>query len=455
MNLLPGVEKLALKVGNIPIITRVLDTARALKPRKIHVVVAPTAPAVRELLAPDIEVIVQPEPIGTADAAMRVVAEKLPPKGSVLFLPGSAPLISFHTLMPMTRVEHLAVLCSNLEEDFDVGSGKEFLVWDDSGETLQDIVQEDPENWPGDIEIEETGKISPEMVYADIIAAPIEWLKIRLPNAIEQAQQEGKSAELSRLVKLAHEDDMPIENHWTDKPLEWRDIGTFVDLEIVERQINANTVRDLQLSGTRMADSSTVQVRGELKCAKGVEIDANTIFDGKVVLGKNVRIGTNCVVKDSSLGDNTVLEPFSHIEGCTSGAGCRIGPFARIRPDTRLGDGAKIGNFVETKASVIGDGAKAGHLSYLGDSEIGARTNVGAGTITCNYDGEEKHRTKIGDEAFVGSGVQIVAPVTIGDGAYIAAGSTITEDVASGKLAIARARQVEKKPKARKKKGKS
>jgi len=190
-----------------------------------------------------------------------------------------------------------------------------------------------------------------------------------------------------------------------------------------------------------LADPSRIDVRGALECGRDVSIDVNCVFEGKVVLGDGVRIGPNCVLRDVTLGAGSEVFAFSHLESSEIGARCRLGPYARLRPGSSLADEVHVGNFVEVKASRLGVGSKANHLSYIGDSEIGSKVNVGAGTITCNYDGVSKHRTVIEDECFIGSDTTLVAPVRIARGSYIGAGSTITRDTPAGQLTLARAKQ--------------
>ena len=202
--------------------------------------------------------------------------------------------------------------------------------------------------------------------------------------------------------------------------------------------------KDILDQGITVADPSRLDVRGEVVSGKDCSIDINVILEGNVELKDNVSIGPNCVIKNSKIGSNTKIEAFSHIEGAEIGDNCSIGPYARLREGSNIGESAKIGNFVETKNITLGIGAKANHLSYLGDSEIGNKTNIGAGTITCNYDGEDKHKTNIGNNSFIGSNSALVAPVTVGSNSTIAAGSVITKDVPDNALGVGRAKQTNK-----------
>jgi bifunctional UDP-N-acetylglucosamine pyrophosphorylase/glucosamine-1-phosphate N-acetyltransferase len=203
-----------------------------------------------------------------------------------------------------------------------------------------------------------------------------------------------------------------------------------------------NVAAKLLESGVTLADPARIDVRGELTCGRDVSIDVNCIFEGRVALGDGVRIGANCILRDASVGAGTEVKPFTLVEEASIGANARIGPYARIRPGAQLGDEVHIGNFVEVKASTFGRGSKANHLAYVGDSSVGSGVNIGAGTITCNYDGANKHRTVIEDDVHIGSDVQLVAPVTVGRGATIGAGATIVKDVPPGGLTLTEAKQV-------------
>jgi bifunctional UDP-N-acetylglucosamine pyrophosphorylase / glucosamine-1-phosphate N-acetyltransferase len=206
--------------------------------------------------------------------------------------------------------------------------------------------------------------------------------------------------------------------------------------------VQAREAARLMEAGVTLADPARIDVRGSVECGRDVSIDVNCVLEGRVLLGDNVRVGPNCLLRNVSIAAGSEVHAFSHLEEAEVGARCRIGPFARLRPGASLADEVHVGNFVEIKASRLGAGSKANHLAYIGDSEVGARVNVGAGTITCNYDGVAKHRTVIEDDCFIGSDATLVAPVRIGRGSYIGAGSTISKDTPPGQLTVARARQV-------------
>jgi bifunctional UDP-N-acetylglucosamine pyrophosphorylase/glucosamine-1-phosphate N-acetyltransferase len=241
---------------------------------------------------------------------------------------------------------------------------------------------------------------------------------------------------------LALKDGVAIETVSPQTLWEVYGVNSQRQLADLERVYQLETAHRLLEAGVNIADPRRFDVRGELRCGKGVRIDVNCVFEGDVVLGNGVEIGANCVIRNASIGAGTRLAPFSVIDEARVGSRCVIGPFARIRPATELADEVHIGNFVEVKASKIGTGSKANHLAYIGDSKVGRRVNVGAGTITCNYDGAHKHQTVIEDDVFIGSDTQLVAPVTVRRGATIGAGSTVTEEAPAYQLTLSRARQI-------------
>jgi bifunctional UDP-N-acetylglucosamine pyrophosphorylase/glucosamine-1-phosphate N-acetyltransferase len=246
---------------------------------------------------------------------------------------------------------------------------------------------------------------------------------------------------LTDVVAMAVGDGIRVNGVKADDETEVMGINDKKQLAEAERALQARQTEELMAMGVGFADPARVDIRGKLECGKDVFIDVNTIFEGDVRLGDGVRIESHNVVRDSRLGAGTVLHPNCHLDGAITGDDCEIGPFARLRPGTELANKVKVGNFVEIKNSAIADGSKVNHLSYIGDATIGTGVNVGAGTITCNYDGANKHRTKIGDDAFIGSGVQLVAPVEVGAGATIGAGSTISRSAPAGQLTLERSKQ--------------
>jgi bifunctional UDP-N-acetylglucosamine pyrophosphorylase/glucosamine-1-phosphate N-acetyltransferase len=246
---------------------------------------------------------------------------------------------------------------------------------------------------------------------------------------------------LTDIVAMAVADGVPVVATQPASETEVLGVNSPVQLAELERRYQRAQAEALMEAGVRLADPARLDVRGTLDCGSEVEIDVNCVFEGQVTLGDGVRIGANCVIRDASIAAGAVIHPFTHIEGAQVGPGALIGPFARLRPGAELGEQVHIGNFVEVKNSTLAAGAKANHLAYLGDATVGPRVNYGAGSITANYDGANKHRTVIGADVHIGSNCVLVAPITIGDGATVGGGSTLSQDAPAGKLTVARARQ--------------
>jgi bifunctional UDP-N-acetylglucosamine pyrophosphorylase/glucosamine-1-phosphate N-acetyltransferase len=244
------------------------------------------------------------------------------------------------------------------------------------------------------------------------------------------------------VVALAVKDRVAVQAVKAEDPWEVAGVNSRHDLALLERACQNASAKRLLEAGVTLADLWRTDVRGNLACGRDVHIDVNCVFEGSVRLGDRVRVGPNCVLRNVEVDDDTEILAFSHLEDADIGKRCRVGPYARLRPGAKLAEDVHIGNFVEVKASRIGAGSKANHLSYVGDAEVGARVNIGAGTITCNYDGAAKHRTVIEDECFIGSDATLVAPVIIARGSYIGAGSTISKNTPPGQLTVARAKQV-------------
>ena len=281
-------------------------------------------------------------------------------------------------------------------------------------------------------------------IYSGIMAVPARLLKgwlARLDNKNAQAEYY-----LTDIVKFAAADGVPVVAHRIDDAAQVAGVNSPVQLAALEREFQTRHAHQLLEQGVRLADPARIDVRGTLQCAQDVEIDVNCVFEGEVQLGAGVRIGPNCVIANAQIEADAQIRAFTHIDGeqpggVQIGAGALIGPFARLRPGAQLGAEVHIGNFVEVKNSTLAAGAKANHLAYLGDATVGERVNYGAGSITANYDGANKHRTVIGADVHVGSNCVLVAPVTLGEGSTIGGGSTITQDVPAQRLAVARGRQ--------------
>jgi bifunctional UDP-N-acetylglucosamine pyrophosphorylase/glucosamine-1-phosphate N-acetyltransferase len=276
--------------------------------------------------------------------------------------------------------------------------------------------------------------------YVGFLAAPASRLAGWLAKVANRNAQ--KEYYLTDVVGIAAAGGAPVGAVKIADRWEVAGVNSREELALLERAYQNARARELLAAGVSLADLWRTDVRGELACGTEVSIDVNCVFEGRVQLGDRVRIGPNCVLRDVSVGPDTEIHAFSLLQDAEVGARCRVGPYARLRPGAKLGEDVHVGNFVEVKASRMGPGSKANHLAYVGDAEVGARVNIGAGTITCNYDGANKHRTVIEDDCFIGSDATLVAPVRIARGSYIGAGSTISEDTPAGKLTLARARQV-------------
>ena len=413
-----------------PLLAHVIDTASRLAPRRLCVVVGHGAPAVRESLAGSkVEWAVQEKQLGTGHAVTQALPH-LDDDGTVLVLYGDVPLIAAGTLRALVDAAgggKLALLTQQL--DAPKGYGR---IVREGGRVTRIVEEKDATAEERAIREVNTG----------ILAAPraklAEWLA-RLRN--DNAQGEYY---LTDIVAAAVADGVAIEVRHPGAPHESLGVNSKIELAFLERRFQMNEAAKLLESGVTLADPARIDVRGELACGRDVAIDVNCIFEGRVTLGDGVKIGANCILRDVKVGAGTEVKPFSLVEEASIGANARIGPYARIRPGAQLADEVHIGNFVEVKASTFGRGSKANHLAYVGDSSVGSGVNIGAGTITCNYDGAEKHRTVIEDDVHIGSDVQLVAPVTIGKGATIAAGATIVKDVPPGGLTLTEAKQVTK-----------
>ena len=405
----------------------VIATARQLSPDRIHVVIGHGADEVRQrLAADDLNFVVQAEQLGTGHA----VAQALPALSAerVLILYGDVPLIEVATLERLLHkvgAQQIALLTVNLDDP--TGYGR--IVRDDQG-VVQAIVEHKDASAEQKLITEgNTG----------ILAVPGErlgdWLG-RLSNSNAQGEYY-----LTDVIAMAVADGLVVA---TEQPLDAMEVQGANDrrqLAELERHYQLRAAHRLMAQGVTLRDPARFDLRGEVTVGRDVLIDINVILEGKVVIEDGVEIGPNCVIRDSTLRRGAVIKANSHLEGAELGEGADCGPFARLRPGAALGAKAHVGNFVEVKNSQLGEGAKAGHLAYLGDADIGSRTNIGAGTITCNYDGANKFRTVLGEDGFIGSNSSLVAPVSLGDGATTGAGSVITADVPAGTLALGRARQ--------------
>ena len=411
-----------------PLLAHVLATARELSPRKVIVVHGHGAEAVRQAFnGENVEWVLQDEQLGTAHAVMQAMP-RVSPDADVLILYGDVPLTRAATLKRLLEAadDGLAVLTAEPADPAAYGR----IVRDGGGGVAKIVEERDAS--PAERAIREINA----GFYALSARRLSAWLK-KIDNRNAQ-----KEYYLTELVSLAVDERVPVTAVKTDAAWEAAGVNTPRELAELEREFQRQQAGRLLDAGVRLADPARIDVRGALECGREVAIDVNCVFEGRVTLGDGVRIGPNCVLRNISIAAGTQVLAFCHLEDSTVGARCRLGPYARLRPGNTLLEDVHVGNFVEVKASRLGAGSKANHLTYLGDSEIGARVNVGAGTITCNYDGAAKHRTVIEDDCFIGSDATLVAPVRIAQGSYIGAGSTINKNTPAGQLTVARAKQV-------------
>jgi bifunctional UDP-N-acetylglucosamine pyrophosphorylase/glucosamine-1-phosphate N-acetyltransferase len=423
-----GLPKVLHPLAGRPLLAHVLDTARELAPRKIVVVHGHGAEKVRAAF-PDnhIEWALQAEQLGTAHAVMQAMPS-ISANADVLLLYGDVPLVRAATLKRLLQAarDGVGVLTAELEDPAAYGR----VVRDDSGRVSRIV------------ELRDASKA--ERAIREINAGFYALSAKRLAGWLKKIGKRNAQKEyyLTDLVGLAVAEGVPVNAVKAAHAWEAAGVNSKRELAELERQYQKIAADALMEAGVTLADPARIDVRGSLECGRDVAIDVNCVFEGRVRLGDGVRVGPNCVVRNCTIEAGTELLGFCFIEDSSIGARCRLGPYARLRPGVQLAEQVHIGNFVELKASRLGPGSKANHLSYLGDTDVGARVNVGAGTITCNYDGVNKYRTVIEDECFIGSDATLVAPVRIARGSYVGAGSTITKDTPPGELTIARARQV-------------
>ncbi len=424
------------------LLAHVLDTAAALQARQAVVVTGHGAAEVEAACAGftgpggtalALRFARQEPQLGTGHAVQQALP-LLADDAVVVVLSGDVPLTEAATLQALVAAsqgERLALLTVALDDP--TGYGR--IVRTPAGDQVLAIVEHK--------DASEAQRAIRE-VYSGIMAVPARWLKAwlaRLDN--HNAQHEYY---LTDIVRMAVADGVPVVAHGIADAVQVTGVNSPQQLAELERAHQLRQARRLMAEGVRLADPARLDVRGTLACGADVEIDVNCVFEGTVQLGDGVRVGAHCVIANARIEAGAVIHPFTHIDGERAGvhvgAGALIGPFARLRPGAELGAGVHIGNFVEVKNSRLGAGAKANHLAYLGDATVGERVNYGAGAITANYDGANKHRTVIGADVHVGSNCVLVAPVTLGEGATIGGGSTITKDVPAGALGVARGRQV-------------
>jgi len=410
-------------------LSHVFDTAKQLSPKVICVVYGHGGERVRQAVDENGVVWVMQEPqLGTGHAVMQA-APHLDERWPTLVLYGDVPLIRAETLKQLVHAagKGLGLLTATLDRP--TGYGRILR----NGKKVVGIVEEKDAT---------SRQRALREINTGIVVAPTKKLKSWLAKL--QNKNAQKEYYLTDIVALATKERVSVTAIQADAAWEALGVNSRAQLAELERIYQRKLAASLLEQGVALADPSRCDVRGSLACGRDVAVDVNCVFEGEVKLGDGVSVGANCVLKDVTVGAGTRVEPFCHLEDADIGADCRIGPYARIRPGTRtrLAEGVHIGNFVEVKASSIGAGSKANHLTYIGDSEVGRNVNVGAGTIVCNYDGANKHRTVIEDDVFIGSDTQLVAPVRVGRGATLGAGTTLTQDAPAGELTLSRVKQV-------------
>jgi bifunctional UDP-N-acetylglucosamine pyrophosphorylase/glucosamine-1-phosphate N-acetyltransferase len=411
-----------------PLLSHVIETAKQLSPRVMCVVYGHGGEAVRDALRDYGGIWVRQEPqLGTGHAVMQA-ASHLDERWPTLVLYGDVPLIRVQTLRRLVEAtgKGLGVLTAVLEDP--AGYGR---VIRRRGRVVRIVEEKDATERERALHEINTG----------IIVAPTKQLKAWLAKLRNKNAQ--KEYYLTDIVALATQGRVPVAAMQADAAWETLGVNSRGELAELERTFQRSVARALMEQGVALADPARCDVRGSLSCGRDVAIDVNCVFEGRVELGDRVTVGVNCLLRNLKIAAGTRIEPFCHLEDADIGADCRIGPYTRIRPGgTRLDSKVHLGNFVEVKASNIGAGSKANHLSYIGDTDVGSNVNVGAGTIVCNYDGANKHRTVIEDDVFIGSDTQLVAPVRVGRGATLGAGTTLTKDAPAGELTISRAKQI-------------
>jgi bifunctional UDP-N-acetylglucosamine pyrophosphorylase / glucosamine-1-phosphate N-acetyltransferase len=417
------------KIAGKPLLSHVIDVARELSPEKIIVVYGHDGQTVRSTLdSEDLEWVLQKQQLGTGHAVKQALPD-IKPGSDILVLYGDVPLITAKTLRSLIesrKDKGLSLLTAELQDP--TGYGR--IIRNTDKEVVGIIEEKDASQKEKDIKEINTG-----IMY---------FATGNMSKWVEELNNDNAQGEyyLTDCVGIAAKENQGIAtiNCFDIKEIEG--VNNRIQLAELERAYQFRQARELMLSGTTIMDPSRIDIRGRLNAGQDCTIDVNCVFEGQVELGSRVKIGPNVVIADSVIGDDSEVLANSVIENATIGKYVSIGPFSRLRPDANLDDRVKVGNFVEIKKSQIGMGSKVNHLTYIGDTEMGCDVNIGAGTITCNYDGANKHKTIIKDRVFIGSDTQLVAPVTVGEGATIGAGSTITRDAPENKLTLSRSKQV-------------
>ena len=424
-----ALPKVLHSVGGKAMVQHVIDNASSLEDAAIHVVIGHGAEKVRETLATQpVQFALQEQQLGTGHA----VAQAMPnvsADSTVLVLYGDVPLTSAATMQELVGIAEsgdFGLLTVDLQDP--TGYGR--IVRDDADNVIAIVEHKDASDAQRKIREVNTG----------ILAVSASKLNDWLP----QLSSENVQGEyyLTDIIAMAASQGLAIKAIQPNTEQEVQGVNNRVQLAELERWHQLRNAEQLMLNGATLADPARVDVRGSVTQGNDIWIDVNVVLEGDVYIGNNVCIESNCVIRNSRIGDGTVIKANSHLEDAVVAENCDVGPYARLRPGTELANKAKVGNFVETKKALIGEGSKVNHLTYVGDAKLGKNVNVGAGTITCNYDGVNKSLTEIGDGAFIGSNSSLVAPVSVGAGATVGAGSTITKAVDDDQLAVARGKQM-------------
>jgi bifunctional UDP-N-acetylglucosamine pyrophosphorylase/glucosamine-1-phosphate N-acetyltransferase len=416
------------EIAGKPMIEFIIDTARKLEPSKISVIYGYGGEQIKKrITGDDLSFVCQSEQLGTAHAVMQALPN-IDSSDDILVLYGDTPFVCEETLRKVIETNSgkgLTVLTAEVQDPFGLGR----IVRSGDGKFEKIVEQKDAS--PEETKIRE---INTGICYgsADIFK--------RYINQIENKNNQ-KEFYLVDIFAIALKDGVDVSTYTTKEESDMYGINNHKQQANLERLYQLRQAEKLMEQGVTIIDPNRFDLRGNLTCGTDVVIDINVIFEGNVKIGNNVKIGAGCVISNCEIADNSVISPYSVLESSKLGRTNTIGPFAHLRPNCELEDEVHVGNFVEVKKSTIAHGTKAGHLTYIGDSQVGSNVNFGAGTITCNYDGANKHKTVIGNDVFIGSDTQLVAPVEIGDGATIGAGSTITKKVGEKDLVITRVPQ--------------
>ena len=407
-----SVPKVLHTLAGKPLINHVLDTARSVDAQKLHVVVGHGAELVSEAIeATDVISYIQSEQLGTGHATL-AASPHCQTDSTVLVLFGDVPLLSVNTLARVVAAAESGPTLLAASMNNPHGYGR--VIRDGTGAFARVVEQKDAS--------------SDELLVREVNTGVLAAKSQDLNNWLSRVTNNNVQGEyyLPDVLGLAVQDGYSVEVVVTDDEIETQGVNDRIQLEALERSLQLRQAEELMASGVRLSDKHRFDLRGRLDCAEDVSIDVNVVVEGEVSIGKGAVIEPNCVLKDCTIGEGAIIRAFSHIEGAYVGADCQVGPYARLRPGAELSAKAKVGNFVEVKNSRFGEGAKANHLAYVGDAEVGAGSNIGAGTITCNYDGVNKHRTELGENVFIGSNSTLVAPLSVEDNGFVAAGSTVT-----------------------------